>query len=66
MDSTKGGLFYLDKYKISVYGTNEDPWFLSNEIEEVFGIKNIHQNLTTVPGSWKSVLWIVMELKKQP
>ena len=50
------GLFHLDNNRITIFGTNEEPWFVANEIGEVFGIKNIHQNLSTFPESWKAVL----------
>ena len=36
------GLFHLDNNRITILGTNEEPWFVAKEIGQLLGIINYH------------------------
>ena len=43
----------FDNKDITILGTNEDPWFIANEIGEIFKMKNIHKILASIPNNLK-------------
>ena len=47
-------IFNFNNSDITIIGDSEDPWFIANEIAEIFKISNIRQNLLTIPESWRS------------
>ena len=44
--------FVFNNHKINILGTNDDPWFIANEIGEIFEMSNIHKTLSTYPKEW--------------
>ena len=47
--------FAFNDQKITVYGTNENPLFMANEIGTLLGLVNIRENLRHIPPDWKDV-----------
>ena len=46
--------FVFNNHNINILGTNDEPWFIANEIAEIFEMSNIRKILSTYPESWKS------------
>ena len=47
--------FSFDHKKLSVYGTVDEPLFLAKEVGQFLNIKNIRDNLLSIPDDWKVV-----------
>jgi|688.fasta_scaffold277782_3 prophage antirepressor-like protein len=50
------GMFDNGKTCITVWGTNEQPWFVSKEISRILGIQNHRNVLRTLQGEDKTIL----------
>lgn len=47
--------FEFNNQQLTVYGTTDKPLFKAKEVGKILDIKNIHDNMATIPSKYKVI-----------